>query len=111
MPDRRPPPVRPPTISRAHVVIAYDVTDDRQRDRLARVLLGHGQRVQKSVFEVPQLPFSAFLRLRSLAEELIDPATDSLRYYRLCLRCSRRVDHHGAGAGLLAIPEPFEIIG
>lgn len=33
-------------------VAAYDIADDRRRDRVARVLLDFGRRVQQSVFEV-----------------------------------------------------------
>lgn len=32
-------------------LIAYDVSDDRRRTRVARVLEAHGERLQKSVFE------------------------------------------------------------
>lgn len=31
-------------------VAAYDVSDDRRRGRVARVLSGYGERVQRSVF-------------------------------------------------------------
>lgn len=31
-------------------VIAYDISDDRRRERVARVLLQYGERIQKSVF-------------------------------------------------------------
>lgn len=33
------------------VVVSYDIVNDRQRQRLAKVLGDYGQRVQKSVFE------------------------------------------------------------
>lgn len=32
-------------------VVAYDISEDRERDQAERVLLGFGFRVQKSVFE------------------------------------------------------------
>ena len=31
---------------------AYDISDDRRRTRVARLLLQYGQRLQKSVFEI-----------------------------------------------------------
>ncbi len=34
----------------ATYVIAYDIPDDRRRERVARVLLNFGRRIQKSVF-------------------------------------------------------------
>jgi|YNPBryantNP2012_1023418.scaffolds.fasta_scaffold47995_1 CRISPR-associated protein Cas2 len=92
------------------VVIAFDVSDDRKRYRVVKVLKGYAQRVQKSVFEAPDLGRAAYLRMRSRLERIIDPATDSLRYYRLCDACVDRVEHHGAGPGVLDEPERFEVV-
>ena len=92
------------------IVVAFDVSDDRKRYRLVRVLKNYGVRVQKSVFEVPELARAAYLRMRSQAEGTIDPATDSLRYYSLCAACMERIEHHGAGPGVLDPPPSFRII-
>lgn len=35
-----------------HLIVAYDITSDRERSRVDRLLKGYGFRVQKSVFEV-----------------------------------------------------------
>ena len=35
----------------AAYAVAYDITDDRERGRVDKVLRGYGMRVQKSVFE------------------------------------------------------------
>ncbi|EIC24022.1 CRISPR-associated endonuclease Cas2 [Thiorhodovibrio frisius] len=35
-----------------HLLVAYDISSDRERLRLDRLLQGYGFRVQKSVFEV-----------------------------------------------------------
>jgi CRISPR-associated protein Cas2 len=91
-------------------VIAFDVSDDRRRYRLVRVLLGYAKRVQKSVFEAPELRRAAYLRLRSLAEGTVDPATDSLRYYFLCEACADRIEFFGKGPGHLDRPDGFEVI-
>lgn len=92
-------------------VICFDVSDDRKRYRLSRVLLDHALRVQKSVFEAKDLGRAAYLRLRSSAEGIVDPTTDSLRYYRLCEACVRRIEYYGLGPGLLAPVPAFEFIG
>ncbi len=78
-------------------LICFDISDDRKRARAVRTLLDHGVRVQKSVFEAPDLDRPAFLRLRSLLEGIVDPATDSLRYYPLCKACLERVETFGVG--------------
>jgi CRISPR-associated protein Cas2 len=91
-------------------LITFDVSDPRIRYRVVKTLLAHAQRVQKSVFECPELAPAAYLRLRSKLEGKIDPDTDSLRYYRLCAGCVGRIEHFGAGPGLLDVPEDFTII-
>lgn len=91
-------------------IITFDVSDDRKRYRLARVLLDRAQRVQKSVFEAADLEQAAYLRLRSDAEGIVDPSTDSLRYHRLCASCQARTEHFGVGPGLIEPPAPFRII-
>ncbi|HJK93881.1 MAG TPA: CRISPR-associated endonuclease Cas2 [Polyangiaceae bacterium LLY-WYZ-15_(1-7)] len=93
-----------------HTLISFDITDDRSRYRVAKRLLDDARRVQKSVFEATVLRRAAYLRLRSDLEGRIDPETDSLRYYRLCGACARRIEHVGAGVGLLEVPPAFEII-
>ncbi|MFO0695987.1 MAG: CRISPR-associated endonuclease Cas2 [Polyangiales bacterium] len=92
------------------IVITFDVADDRIRARLTKSLLARGSRVQKSVFEVPDLAPSAYLRMRSELERIVDPTTDSLRYYRLCETCRGRIEHHGVGPGLLGDQLDLELI-
>jgi CRISPR-associated protein Cas2 len=82
------------------VLITYDVSTEthagrRRLRRVARACLDFGQRVQKSVFECEIDPAQwTALRARLLTE--IDPAADSLRFYRLGAEGRRRVEHVGA---------------
>lgn len=92
-------------------IIAFDVSNDRARYRLVKVLQEHATRVQKSVFEGPELDRAAYLRLRSRCEGLINPETDRVRYYRICSNCAARIDHAGVGIGVVPEPGPFEVIG
>jgi CRISPR-associated protein Cas2 len=93
-----------------HVVIAFDVSDDRSRYRVVKALKGFARRVQKSVFEAVDLDRAAYLRMRSLVERHIEPTTDSVRYYRLCGGCTGQVEHYGAGPGLLDPPDECDVI-
>lgn len=82
------------------VLISYDVstTDAPGRTRLRKVAKecqNHAQRVQNSVFEA-NLDYSAFMKLKASLVELIDPETDSLRFYYLGNNWKRRVEHIGA---------------
>lgn len=82
------------------MLVAYDVSTltpagRRRLRRVARACLDLGQRVQNSVFECEVDPAQwTALRARLIAE--IDPAADSLRFYRLGAEGRRRVEHVGA---------------
>lgn len=71
-------------------VIAFDISDDHVRYKVVKVLLEHCYRVQKSVFE-GYLSRQALDECISRLESLIDPHTDSVRYYQLCAGCSDNV--------------------
>ena len=60
-----------------HVVVAYDVRDDRTRERLRRLLWRHGlSPISKSVY-AGRLSWDKALRLASRASEILGPS-DSL---------------------------------
>lgn len=86
------------------MLVTYDVsTEDlagrRRLRRVARACLDYGQRVQNSVFECEVDP-AQWAALRTRLIELIDPAADSLRFYRLGADGKRRVEHLGAKPAL-----------
>lgn len=58
-------------------LVAYDISHDRRRDRVAKTLEGYGDRVQYSVFAVDVRP-ARLVRLRKELERLIDMASDSV---------------------------------
>jgi CRISPR-associated protein Cas2 len=72
------------------VVVAYDVTDDHRRERVATALQDFGVRVQKSVFEC-SITAAERRAMLSAVRSRIDPAVDSVLVYRVCTRCLRRV--------------------
>ena len=82
------------------VLVTYDVatTDKSGPARLravSKACQNFGQRVQYSVFEIEVDP-AQWTRLKARLEALIDPKTDSLRYYYLGSNGRRRVEHVGA---------------
>jgi CRISPR-associated protein Cas2 len=64
------------------VVIAYDVVEDRRRNRVFKALKNHGRHVQYSVFEC-DLRLPDFRRLKERLSRLIDLSEDNLRFYFL----------------------------
>ncbi len=82
------------------MLVTYDVstatTAGRRRlRRVARACLDHGQRVQNSVFEC-EVETAQWVALKARLLGEIDPAADSLRFYRLGADGHRRVEHVGA---------------
>lgn len=69
-------------------VVCYDVTDDRRRRKIAKILDSYGDRVQESVFEMV-LEEEAMEECRSRIENQIDQAEDCIAIYRLCRSCER----------------------
>lgn len=60
-------------------LISYDIADDRRRDKMAKLLLGHGDRIQYSVFLVEAKP-SRFIRLRRDLISVLRTSEDSLLF-------------------------------
>lgn len=75
-------------------VIAYDISEDHRRARLAATLQSYGDRIQRSVF-VCTLEASALAEVRSRVEEIINPQTDSVYLFRQCAACWEGVGIHG----------------
>lgn len=78
------------------IVVSYDVPDDRRRQKLARVLLDHGSRVQYSVFEC-LLTEKQWEGLRKRIEKIVDKKEDRVRFYHLCEACVGRIELLGEG--------------
>ena len=76
-------------------VLCYDVSCDRRRRRIARILEDRASRVQFSVFEA-RLTASQTNRLASRVEALLDKG-DSLRVYTIGRSGERHCRVYGAG--------------
>jgi CRISPR-associated protein Cas2 len=86
-----------------YILATYDVstTTPAGRSRLRRVAktcLDYGQRVQNSVFECKVDP-AQLVTFKARLFDIIDPETDSLRFYHLGSNWHHRVEHHGAKQG------------
>ena len=82
------------------VLVAYDVNTEtpagQRRLRLvAKACENIGQRVQYSLFECLVDP-AMWTALRQRLIDIVDPHTDSLRFYFLGSNWQRRVEHFGA---------------
>lgn len=76
------------------VVVAYDISDDRMRNKAAKLLEGHGVRCNYSVFECV-LTESKMKKLKSKLQKYCDRKTDSILYYYLCKVCIGNKEYQG----------------
>lgn len=72
------------------VVIAYDIALTRRRNKVVKAVIKYGGRINMSVFEC-MLTDSRLAALERDLEKLIDPETDQVAIYPLCLDCYARI--------------------
>lgn len=82
------------------VLVSYDVSSQdkagaRRLRHIAKACLDFGQRVQFSVFEI-EVDAAQWVALKNRLTQIIDPATDSLRFYYLGKQWHSKVEHVGA---------------
>ena len=70
-------------------LVSFDISDDGLRRRIGDVLLGYGDRVQRSVFEVSVKDRRDLDQLQKALTDLVEPGDDDIRLYRLCAACRR----------------------
>ena len=83
----------------AGYAVCYDITDDRERARVDKVLKGYGKRAQKSVFECYLTRGNKSGLVAALTR--LDIKTGSIRIYRVYAGAERIVIGR-------SVPEPDE---
>ena len=88
-------------------VISYDISIDKRRAKLAKLLEGAGQRVQYSVFEC-DLTAKQYRSLEARIQKLLRlDEGDSVRIYTLCATCRPQTQIFGKGPALETSPEIY----
>lgn len=93
-------------------LISYDVSSVSRAGRcrlrrVARACENYGLRVQNSVFEC-ELTYENFLSLKHHLSQMINPLTDSLRFYPLGKNGREKVTHVGV-KNVLDVTAPLVI--
>jgi len=86
----------------SHIVVVYDISDNKTRRIVGEILEAYGTRVNRSVFEcqIKNEKQRKSLELAILNE--IDIGADSVRIYSVCANCIK-------GSSVLGDePKPFE---
>lgn len=84
-------------------VIAYDIADDKRRNRIAKLLGDYGYRANYSVFEC----FVNETELEKIKTEMVKhlkPKHDTVLFYYLCKNCIEKTERLGIA------PEPEKTV-
>lgn len=84
-------------------LVCFDISDDDLRRRIGNLLLGYGERVQRSVFEVAVRDQTDLEALRTELLALVEPGDQDIRLYRLCASC-RQTSVTLMGERIAALP-------
>ena len=79
------------------VIVSYDITEDKRRTKIHDILKSYGQWMQYSLFEC-DLTQTQYAKLRSRLQKIINPETDSIRFYFLCGCCQNKIERIGGEA-------------
>jgi CRISPR-associated protein Cas2 len=74
----------------AKIVIMYDISDNRTRTKLFKLLKHYGEPVQLSIFEAI-ISEAQFTEMRSEVARLIGSDASQVRYYEICQMCDRSI--------------------
>jgi CRISPR-associated protein Cas2 len=78
------------------ILVAYDIPDDKRRNKIFKIMKDYGKRVQYSVFECI-LEKKVFNEMINKINQIVDINNDSVRIYYLCEDCYKKVDVLGLG--------------
>lgn len=78
------------------VLITYDITDPKRLRKTHKFLKEFGLNTQKSVFEC-DIDDLALKKIRRYCKDNLDLSSDSVRFYKICSRCIKKVIISGLG--------------
>ena len=76
-------------------VVAYDISANKRRNKVHKVLSGFGQWTQFSLFEL-FLTDKEYILLQNKLEKILNTEKDSVRFYPLCAACLKQVETVGS---------------
>jgi CRISPR-associated protein Cas2 len=76
-------------------IVAYDISSDKRRSKVHKILSGFGQWTQYSLFEL-FLTDKEYVLLQNKLEKILNAEKDSVRFYPLCAACLKQVETVGS---------------
>ncbi len=77
-----------------YVVISYDISENKRRTKIHKILKSYGEWVQYSIFEC-ELSQTQYAKLRDRLSKIIDNETDNIRFYFMCQSCQKKIERIG----------------
>jgi len=76
------------------ILVAYDIIEDKRRQKVANILEDYGERIQYSVFEC-WITREYFKIMRDRILEVIEEQEDKVNFYFLCDSCLKKKEYLG----------------
>jgi CRISPR-associated protein Cas2 len=76
-------------------LVAYDISDDKRRTKVHKLLCGFGQWTQYSLFEC-FLDEKEYILLQHRLRAILNHTEDNVRFYPLCRACQTQVETIGS---------------
>ena len=76
-------------------IVAYDMSSDKRRNKVHKILSGFGQWTQFSLFEL-FITDKELVLLQNKLEKVLNAEKDSVRFYPLCAACLKGVETVGS---------------
>ena len=81
-------------VKKYYLAVAYDISDDKRRNRVCKLLKGFGTRVNYSIFEC-FLPLKEVQLMKKAIRKNVNKNKDIVIYYQLCANCLDTVERIG----------------
>ena len=88
-------------------IVVYDITCDKRRNKISKLLKGYGRRVQYSVFECV-LSIAKYRELQQKLESKLNLAEDNVRFYPLSQHTVNGIERWGISVEIT--PPPSSMI-
>ncbi len=86
-------------------VVSYDVSSDKLRNKVAKIMEGFGRRVQYSVFECHLTDRQFEDMYQKLAKILSGTGENGIRIYQICAKCEKKIRTIGVEEKSVLSPE------
>lgn len=77
-----------------YIVVAYDISNDKRRNKICDILSGYGRRANYSVFEC-FLGKKDIEKMKERIEQEVKKGKDIVIYYSLCNSCIEKIERVG----------------